>query len=189
MSRNLKILFVVLSLGLLAWYFTRPNDSELIKERVDKTLAPLNYLQEEFKLVEALALSGEFVSNFAESTASFLNMESERREIHKTRKDIKEGFLTLKRTFCEMKIELSSLDIKIQSESAAVVNASAKLLARDCGREDFFQEIHPIKIILNKVEGNWLDILQMYCDTVHMRRWDNDRIDIKSKHSKEKRSG
>ena len=31
----------------------------------------------------------------------------------------------------------------------------------------------------NKVEGNWLDILQMYCDTVHMRRWDNDRIDIK----------
>ena len=31
----------------------------------------------------------------------------------------------------------------------------------------------------NKVEGDWLDILQMYCDTVHMRRWDNDRIDIK----------
>ena len=31
----------------------------------------------------------------------------------------------------------------------------------------------------NKVEGDWLDILQMYCDTVHMRRWDDDRIDIK----------
>lgn len=31
----------------------------------------------------------------------------------------------------------------------------------------------------NRVEGNWLDILQMYCDVVHMRRWDDDRIDIR----------
>lgn len=30
------------------------------------------------------------------------------------------------------------------------------------------------------VKGNYLDLLQVYVDTVHMRRWDNDRIDIKS---------
>lgn len=29
-------------------------------------------------------------------------------------------------------------------------------------------------------EGTWVDILQVYADVVHMRRWDNDRIDVKS---------
>lgn len=29
------------------------------------------------------------------------------------------------------------------------------------------------------VEGSWLDLLQCYVDVVHMRRWDNDRVDIK----------
>ena len=31
----------------------------------------------------------------------------------------------------------------------------------------------------NIVKGSWLDILQMYCDVVHMRRWNNDRISIR----------
>ena len=30
------------------------------------------------------------------------------------------------------------------------------------------------------VNGTWLDILQMYVDVVHMRRFDNDRVDIES---------
>lgn len=32
----------------------------------------------------------------------------------------------------------------------------------------------------NEVKGNWIDILQMYVDVVHMRRFDNDRVDVKS---------
>lgn len=31
----------------------------------------------------------------------------------------------------------------------------------------------------NTVKGDWLDILQMYVDVVHMRRFDNDRVDVK----------
>lgn len=30
------------------------------------------------------------------------------------------------------------------------------------------------------VKGTWIDILQMYFDVVHMRRFENDRIDVKS---------
>ena len=32
----------------------------------------------------------------------------------------------------------------------------------------------------NEVKGDWIDILQMYVDVVHMRRFDNDRVDVKS---------
>ena len=32
----------------------------------------------------------------------------------------------------------------------------------------------------NTVQGDWLDILQMYVDVVHMRRFDNDRVDVKN---------
>lgn len=30
-----------------------------------------------------------------------------------------------------------------------------------------------------QIDGNWLDLLQVYVDVVHMRRYDNDRLDIK----------
>jgi hypothetical protein len=30
-----------------------------------------------------------------------------------------------------------------------------------------------------EVTGNWIDILQVYVDVVHMRRYDNDRIDVR----------
>ena len=29
------------------------------------------------------------------------------------------------------------------------------------------------------VKGTYLDIIQTYCDVVHMRRWENDRIDVR----------
>lgn len=32
----------------------------------------------------------------------------------------------------------------------------------------------------NIVKGSWLDILQMYVDCAHMRRWDNDKIDVRN---------
>lgn len=32
----------------------------------------------------------------------------------------------------------------------------------------------------NTIKGNWTDILQVYVDVVHMRRFDNDRVDVKS---------
>ncbi len=31
-----------------------------------------------------------------------------------------------------------------------------------------------------KVEGNWIDMLQVYVDVVHMRRFDNDRVDVRT---------
>ena len=32
----------------------------------------------------------------------------------------------------------------------------------------------------NEVKGDWIDILQMYVDVVHMRRFDKDRVDVRS---------
>lgn len=29
-------------------------------------------------------------------------------------------------------------------------------------------------------KGTWVDILQNYVDVVHMRRWENDRVDVKN---------
>lgn len=31
----------------------------------------------------------------------------------------------------------------------------------------------------SRVEGTWVDVLQMYVDVAFMRRWDNDRIDVR----------
>lgn len=31
----------------------------------------------------------------------------------------------------------------------------------------------------NTIQGNWIDILQMYVDVVHMRRYEEDKIDVK----------
>ena len=37
-----------------------------------------------------------------------------------------------------------------------------------------------LNFICIEVKGDWIDILQMYVDVVHMRRFDNDRVDVKS---------
>ncbi len=115
----------------------------------------MNYNQEEFKAYEALISSKDFAENFAEKFAATLNLENENKKYQRTKKELANDYLSLKKSLCEISLELTNIKIKIEKERA-LATADAKLLGRDCGRTDYFQEIHPIRINLVKINRLWL---------------------------------
>ena len=71
-----------------------------------------------------------------------------------TKADITQHLTAARKDFSQIAVTLSNPVIQIDGNEAAV-DGMGKVMGRSFGREDYFAEIHPVRIILKKDSGEW----------------------------------